>query len=84
MIQQNVLKVNKKVIDKRLIETYNVLIENTKGERYMSEKEEKIIETIAEALPHMPEFDKGYLLGKAEGMAAQKEHKDVLPRAAAG
>lgn len=50
----------------------------------MSEKEEKIIETIAEALPHMPDFDKGYLLGKAEGMAAQKERKETLPRAAAG
>lgn len=50
----------------------------------MSEKEERIIETIAEALPHMPDFDKGYLLGKAEGMAAQKERKETLPRATAG
>ena len=43
----------------------------------MSEKEERIIKTIAEALPHMPDFDKGYLLGKAESMAAQKEKKDI-------
>lgn len=50
----------------------------------MNEKEEKIIETIAEALPHMPDFDKGYLLGKAEGMAAKKEHKEILSEAAAG
>ncbi len=50
----------------------------------MSEKEEKIIEIIAEALPRMPDFDKGYLLGKAEGMAAQKERKETMPRAETG
>ena len=32
----------------------------------MSEKEKKIIETIAEALPNMSERDKGYFLGYAE------------------
>lgn len=29
----------------------------------MSEKEKKILETIATAVPKMSEFDKGYLLG---------------------
>lgn len=50
----------------------------------MSEKEEKIIETIAEALPRMPDFDKGYLLGKAEEMVAQKERKEVMLRMEVG
>lgn len=35
----------------------------------MSEKEKKIIETIAEALPNMSERDKGYFLGYAEAKA---------------
>jgi hypothetical protein len=42
----------------------------------MSEKEKKIAEVIAKALPNMSEFDKGYFLGKAEGMAdSAKETK---------
>ncbi len=39
----------------------------------MSEKEKKIIETIAKALPNMSERDKGYFLGYAEAKADQKE-----------
>ena len=35
----------------------------------MSEKEKKIIETIAEALPNMSERDKGYFLGYAKAKA---------------
>lgn len=35
----------------------------------MSEKEKKIIETIADALPNMSERDKGYFLGYAEEKA---------------
>ena len=35
----------------------------------MSEKEKKIIEAIAEALPNMSERDKGYFLGYAEAKA---------------
>lgn len=35
----------------------------------MSEKEKKIIETIAKALPNMSERDKGYFLGYAEAKA---------------
>lgn len=38
----------------------------------MSEKEKKILESIAKALSDMPEFDKGYLLGRAEAMATGK------------
>ena len=39
----------------------------------MSEKEKKILETIATAVPKMSEFDKGYLLGMCEAMVKQKE-----------
>lgn len=39
----------------------------------MSEREQKIIESISEALPKMSEFDKGYLLGSAERMVSEKE-----------
>lgn len=39
----------------------------------MSEREKEIIETIAEALPYMPDFEKGYMLGQAEAMAAKKK-----------
>lgn len=35
----------------------------------MSEREKKIIETIAEALPNMSEREKGYFLGYAEAKA---------------
>ena len=45
----------------------------------MSEKEKKIIEAIAEALPNMSERDKGYFLGYAEAKAdktsADREHE---------
>lgn len=41
----------------------------------MSEKEKKIIEAIAEALPNMSERDKGYFLGYAEAKANQKEEE---------
>lgn len=44
----------------------------------MSEREQKIIESISDALPKMSEFDKGYLLGSAERMVSEKEktHKE--------
>lgn len=35
----------------------------------MSEKEKSIITKIVQAVPKMSEFDKGYLLGKAETLA---------------
>lgn len=42
----------------------------------MSEKDKRILETIAEALPKMSEFDKGYFLGTAESKVAEKRKKD--------
>ena len=42
----------------------------------MSQKEKDIIKTVAEALPKMDERSKGYFLGYAEAMAAQKQEKD--------
>ena len=42
----------------------------------MSEKEKKILETIATAVPKMSEFDKGYLLGMGEAMVKQKGEKN--------
>ena len=39
----------------------------------MSEREQKIIESISEALPKMSEFEKGYFLGSAERMVSEKE-----------
>lgn len=39
----------------------------------MSEREQKIIKSISEALPKMSEFEKGYLLGSAERMVSEKE-----------
>lgn len=50
----------------------------------MSEREKAIIETIAEALPNMSEFDKGYFLGVAESSRQRKdqERKEAEPLAA--
>ena len=48
---------------------------NKERSKNMSEREKEIMKTIAEALPEMPEFEKGYLLGKAEGMASNKKKK---------
>lgn len=48
----------------------------------MSEKEKDIIKTMAEALPKMSEMDKGYFLGYAEAMVAQKDKKEEEARAA--
>lgn len=42
----------------------------------MSEREMKILETIAEALPGMSDFEKGHLLGTAEQMARNNEKKE--------
>jgi hypothetical protein len=38
----------------------------------LSEKEKKIIESIAKAVPNMSEFDKGYFLGVGETIAKYK------------
>lgn len=45
------------------------------SENIMSEKEKKILETIATAVPKMSEFDKGYLLGMGEAMVKQKSEE---------
>ena len=37
----------------------------------MDEKEKKIVEKVAEALPNMSERDKGYFLGYAEGITGR-------------
>lgn len=42
----------------------------------MSDKEKKILETIAKAIPNMSEFDKGYFLGKSEGAVDNKKNKN--------
>lgn len=42
----------------------------------MSEKEQQIIKTVAEALPNMSERDKGYFLGYAEALASKKEDEE--------
>lgn len=45
----------------------------------MSEKEKNIVEKLKDAIPKMSDFDKGYILGKVENMAEQKEknHKEA-------
>jgi hypothetical protein len=42
----------------------------------MSEKEKNIVEKLKDAIPKMSDFDKGYILGKVENMAEQKEKKN--------
>lgn len=42
----------------------------------MSNREEEIIETFAEALPNMSEYDKGYFMGRAEGMLQEKKKNE--------
>lgn len=47
----------------------------------MSEKENKILETMSKMLPDMEEEEKMYLLGQAEGMAFMKrKQKPKKPR----
>lgn len=41
----------------------------------ISNKEEKIMENICEAVNNMSDFEKGYLLGVIESRAADKEEK---------
>lgn len=50
----------------------------------MSEKEKDIIKTIAEAIPKMTEFEKGYFLGVAESKAKDKEMLEEEKRRKAG
>lgn len=39
----------------------------------MSDKEKEIMQKIADGLPHLSEFDKGYFLGIVEAKADMKE-----------
>ena len=38
----------------------------------LTKREHSVLEAIAEAEPHMPEFRKGYLLGYGDGMTDRK------------
>lgn len=44
----------------------------------MKEKEKKIAETVAKAVPKMDEFTKGYLLGQVEAMVHHREKEGVI------
>ena len=41
----------------------------------MSDREKEIIKTVADALPNMDDFQKGYFLGAAETLAQKKKQK---------
>jgi len=47
----------------------------------VSDREKEILTKITEAIPTMSEFDKGYLLGKVEQMAADKPREPRAPGA---
>lgn len=53
------------------IREYNVATRHRKGADNMSEKEKEVLEKLKEVIPKMSEFDKGYILGKVENMAAE-------------
>lgn len=40
----------------------------------MKDKDEKILRSIASAVPQMTEFEKGYLLGLAEAKVSEKKN----------
>lgn len=42
----------------------------------MTDREKEILSTIADALPQMSEFEKGYFLGIAEGKAGGAKNGD--------
>lgn len=44
----------------------------------MSEREREILTKLGQALPHMSEFDKGYILCMAEKSAESSEEKREL------
>lgn len=48
-----------------------------KGGEKMSEREAVLLGKITDAIPNMTDFDKGYLLGKVEEMAASKEREQL-------
>ena len=42
----------------------------------MSEKEKQIVEKLKEAIPKMSDFERGYILGRVESMADEKEDNE--------
>ena len=65
-----------KTIDTCVFVAYNGNINTNKEvNKALSEKEKKILETIAKTLPEMTEAEKMYLLGQAEGMAIMKKRE---------
>ena len=46
----------------------------------MSEKEKKIVEKLCDAIPKLSDFDKGYILGKVEGMSEQQKENEEKNR----
>ena len=63
------------MLDKSILEQYNVLNKQNERSESLSDREKEIIEKIKEAIPQMSEFDKGFLLGKAEGLAEAKKNE---------
>lgn len=44
----------------------------------MSEREREILIKLGQALPHMSEFDKGYILCMAEKSEEKREEKELV------
>lgn len=45
----------------------------------MSEKEKQIIEKLKKVIPQMSDFDKGYILGKAERLSQNRKSESDNP-----
>lgn len=43
----------------------------------MCEKEKQVIEKLRDAIPQMSDFDKGYILGKVEGMRKEEKAEET-------
>jgi len=58
-----------------------VFTRKQRGSESMSEKEKNVMERLVEVLPTLSDFDKGYILGKAEQTAEKRreEKKKELP-----
>lgn len=63
--------------DGRSIRVEKICTNFKKGEMAMSEHEKKIVKAFAEALPGMSDFDKGYVLGMSEQIAAKRKETDA-------
>lgn len=66
-----------KTVDKYRLKTYSVHIKNKRKEKmHMSDKDKKILETLAKAVTGMSEFEKGYILGVGENIIKQREERE--------